>query len=273
MKRKLGQSAGGLTYKKLFSGEFKDRLIVGCGLSALQQLVGINAVTFYSTEIFRQGVTDPEDRTPLIYTMVVGVVNVLSALATIPILKRFQKKQALLVGNLVLMICLFSISFLDITSGGASPYTKYLVFVYIFFFGFSLGSITWMLVGQILPDLGVGVAVLMNWLTAMIVAQFFPAMISGLGLGGSFLIFGVFCLGGMFFIEKYVKEFNKGSQQTAISDSVELSVHVKKDLNKALLNTDYNNDTTDYPSDHSDGQERNQKVRKIMKRPSMKNDY
>jgi hypothetical protein len=70
-------------------------------------------------------------------------------------------------------------------------------------FGFSLGPIVWILIPEILPDVAVGVAVVFNWMSAMLIVLFFPMLPFG---HNNFFIFAGFCLIGLIFIGVNVRE-------------------------------------------------------------------
>jgi len=59
---------------------------------------------------------------------------------------------------------------------------------------------------EILPEKGIGVAVLVNWTCTAIIAQLFPILREAIQIQGCFLIFGAFCVAGMLYIIAFVKE-------------------------------------------------------------------
>ncbi len=72
----------------------------------------------------------------------------------------------------------------------------------------SLGPLTFMVIAEILPDIGISIAVLVLWLGALIVGFFFPIVSdpSVIGPGGTFLIFTFFAFFGAIFIAKFTPE-------------------------------------------------------------------
>jgi hypothetical protein len=99
-----------------------------------------------------------------------------------PAVKKFGKRKILMFGCFMLMAIQFALSYILLDSG-PKTLVKYLIFIYRAFFSLSLGSVIWMVVGEILPDLGVSVAVLVNWLSTILVAQVSPFIIVGWDLG------------------------------------------------------------------------------------------
>lgn len=63
-------------------------LVIGCGLQVAQQLCGINAVYFYSTQIF-EIITEPEY--VKFYNLMIPVIGVATLLAVSPLCERLGK--------------------------------------------------------------------------------------------------------------------------------------------------------------------------------------
>lgn len=85
---------GEISYKEIFSPTYIKPTIIGCFMSFFQQLSGINAVIFYSAEIF----ATKTDKSGTFGTALVGVFNLLSTAFSILLLKWFGRKDLLLFG-------------------------------------------------------------------------------------------------------------------------------------------------------------------------------
>jgi hypothetical protein len=82
------------------------------------------------------------------------------------------------------------------------------IFTFIFGHGASTGPLFFIMAAEILPDIGLGLVLLSNWIEVLIVGFFFP-MVSDpklLGPGGTFLIFAVVLFIGVIFISVFVPE-------------------------------------------------------------------
>lgn len=76
-----------------FSPRYRMAFMIGCLLAVFQQLTGINAVIFYSGDIFTRGkVGYDSEHSGKIGTMLVGVVNWAAAMTAIPLLTRLGRK-------------------------------------------------------------------------------------------------------------------------------------------------------------------------------------
>ena len=80
---------GAPTFKQtLCDPRFAYATFVGCSLSILQQLSGINAVMFYSSTIMSKVGFRPN-----LGTVIVGLVNMVSTFPTVWLLDRFGRKS------------------------------------------------------------------------------------------------------------------------------------------------------------------------------------
>jgi len=201
--KKLQDQSGKLTYKELSSKTYKRRLFVGCGLSLLQQLSGINAFSMFSNKIFLGADTKLTEDTynqARNFTTILGIVNLIVPILCSLISNKVGRRSLLLWGNALCLVCLTIFPLSDTTLPNLS---KIAVFGYAVGYGFSLGPIVWMVIPEILPDLGIGVAVLANWSTAFLVVQAFPLLPFGTY---NFLIFAACCAIGEVFVYIYVEE-------------------------------------------------------------------
>lgn len=205
--RQNESQAGKIGYSELFSIRYRKRLRVACFIAILQQFSGINAIIFYSSLIFSQSDSDPNSKMPQVYTMIVGILNLASAFFATLLINRMGRKTLLLSGTGILFNSLLLLPICNyLFTGSAAMLSKLFIFIYILGFGFSLGSITWIYISEILPDIGVGIAVLLSWVSCVVIAQCFPYMIDWIGLNGAFLFFAVCCFSGIILILRWVKE-------------------------------------------------------------------
>lgn len=83
----------------MFSGAYIKVFIIGCVLSIVQQLSGINAVVFFSTDLFKGGeVGEAAEKSARIGTVIFGTVNMASALSSTFLLQRFGRKSLMIMG-------------------------------------------------------------------------------------------------------------------------------------------------------------------------------
>ena len=81
-----------------------------------------------------------------------------------------------------------------------------IIFTYIVGFGIGNGSITWLYMADILPDIGISFASAILWLFTVLVGIGFPWIKNTFSLTIAFLTFLVFTILGLFFVLIFVKE-------------------------------------------------------------------
>lgn len=127
--------------------------MVGIALALFQQLTGINAVIFYSNDIFTKGQTGyNSEKAAKIGTMLVGVINWGSALIAIPLLTRFGRKTLLIFGQIGMGISLLILGILAIKEVNLG--IKVFTLLFVAFFELSIGPILWLYAAEIMTETG-----------------------------------------------------------------------------------------------------------------------
>lgn len=146
-------------------------------LMVAQQFSGINAIFFYSTDIFaRAGLSSPA-----VGTLVCGVVNVLSTAAGVVLVERTGRRPLLLTAIAGMCACALALTAL-LGAGAATPAAASLlvVCVSIAFFEIGLGGIPWAIGNELFPPScrasGMALCAAANWMATTLVALGFPLM-------------------------------------------------------------------------------------------------
>uniref|UniRef100_K3W638 Hexose transporter 1 n=1 Tax=Globisporangium ultimum (strain ATCC 200006 / CBS 805.95 / DAOM BR144) TaxID=431595 RepID=K3W638_GLOUD len=157
----------------LFSPIFFRQFITAVGIAATQQLTGINAVFFYSSDIFSTaGFSD--DR---IGTLIVNVVNVLPTfflsgwLAT-----RFGNRRMILWGMIGMFVSAIGMTIALVA--GVSALSILFTATYVAAFGVSLGPLLWVVTADLFPDsiraTATSLCIGVSWLSNLIVGVSYP---------------------------------------------------------------------------------------------------
>jgi MFS transporter, SP family, galactose:H+ symporter len=201
-------------WKELFTKRLRIPLLIGVGIFLIQQFSGINAIIYYSTDIFKELFTIKQ---ATLATVGVGVVNTLATMLGMRYLDRWGRKPILYIGLVGTAICLgiVGMAFLFKESLPAGMRQTMLVggiYTYIIFFAISLGPLGWLLISEIYPLRIRGFATSMgsfnHWVFDAMVAYSFPIMsASALGTnGGIFFIYMLVVLLGLLFAKFIVFE-------------------------------------------------------------------
>ena len=208
---------------------------VGIILSALQQLVGINAVFYYSNLIW-QSVGFTEDQA-FFTSMITNLVNVGTTLLAIALIDRVGRKRLLLTGSsgMVVTLAILTIIFgtapqVPTSTGGTEPSLvgatatlAVIAFnVYVFFFGMSWGPVVWVLLGEMFPNriraAALAVAAAAQWLANFAVSTAFPP-VAARSLTLAYGIFTAFAVISIFFVRSRVPETTGKSLEEISEDS------------------------------------------------------
>jgi SP family galactose:H+ symporter-like MFS transporter len=192
---------------------FLKLLALGISLQVLQQFCGINAIIYYSGQIFsKAGVGNPA-----VATVAVGLVNMFTVFIAIKYVDRFGRKPLFYIGlttlTITLIICgsIFRIQDVGNTvSDGLRIVLLIACLVYIFGFEISLGPLVWVLCSELFPlkgrDLGMTITTAVNWIGVMIVTRFSLTIMHTYGGSTLFFIFAACCAAGFVLIGFFTPE-------------------------------------------------------------------
>ncbi|KAI7901798.1 major facilitator superfamily domain-containing protein [Cokeromyces recurvatus] len=161
-------------------------------LHAFQQLVGINAVMYYSAAIFTLAFDANMSKYMAIVTT---VVNFVMTIVAVILIDRMGRRPLLLIGDFG--ACLFSILLVIGYVYTIPALLVVSVFLYVASFAIGIGPIPWLLTSELTPTYAsssVGsVATCVNWAMNFLIGQCFPVIFARIA-GYSFAIFAVFAI-------------------------------------------------------------------------------
>ncbi|MFM2213197.1 MAG: D-xylose transporter XylE [Bacteroidota bacterium] len=200
-------------WKHLVNPVFKKALLVGIGLSVLQQLTGINAILYYAPEIFKSLGSSTD--VSLLETSTLGVVNLIFTLLAIRLVDKMGRKPLLYIGAIGMTIALTTVG-LFLYYNAIGNYVLPFLLLFMGSFSISWGPILWVLLSEIFPtkirSLALAISVFMQWVANFAVTQVFPSLIENAWLkehfhgAFPFLVFAIICLLSLLFVWKKVPE-------------------------------------------------------------------
>uniref|UniRef100_A0A336M0J9 Facilitated trehalose transporter Tret1 n=1 Tax=Culicoides sonorensis TaxID=179676 RepID=A0A336M0J9_CULSO len=187
-------------------------LIISAGLVSFQQLSGINAVLFYSTDIFIKAAGDSGGgMDPAVSTILVGAVMVGASGITPLVVDRLGRKIILLfsAGGMAISLVFLGLYFvLDsnqaaiVSSISWLPIVSLIAFVFVYCVGF--GPLPWAVLGEMFsPEVKSQASTIVAttcWILGFLVTKYFSAVDAALGTHWSFWIFGIFCGAAFMFV-------------------------------------------------------------------------
>ncbi len=216
------------------NGHFRRAIFLGMGLQVIQQLTGINVVMYYAPHIFKiAGFATTAEQ--MWGTVIVGVTNVLATFIAIALVDRLGRKPIMYAGFVVMGLAMLSVGYFFKSDLEAHPALGYpAIFALLMFivgFAMSAGPIIWVLCSEIFPnsgrDLGITFSTSTNWVVNAIVGQTFLTLLSTLGNGNTFLLYGGLNALFIVFFLLYVPE-TKGVSLESIEGRLLAGVPLRK---------------------------------------------
>ena len=199
------------SWKELISKKVRPALFAGVGVTIIQQITGINTIIYYAPTIFKfAGFSS--DATALHATMWVGIVNVLMTFVAIYLVDKVGRKPLLYfgLGGMIVSLIILGIGFHTTQTELIGIISLVTLFTYIASFAYSLGPIGWLLNSEIYPlhirGRAMGVATCANWLSNFLITATFLNLIHLLGKAGTFWLYALIGIFGIYFIWRRVPE-------------------------------------------------------------------
>ncbi|KAJ2941791.1 hypothetical protein O0L34_g10598 [Tuta absoluta] len=199
-----------VTLHELFGNRsLRQPLLIAMIVMVAQQLSGINAVIFYSTEIFKDAQLNESQAQ--YGTLGMGAMNVVMTIISLFLVERAGRKTLLLIGFSGMLVCTVGLC-------AALKFTSYvwvsyvciaLVILFVVMFAVGPGSIPWFLVTELFNQnarpAASSVAVTINWTANFIVGLSFLPLTHYWG-SNTFIAFAVLQLLFIAFIQMKVPE-------------------------------------------------------------------
>ncbi|MCI3224370.1 sugar porter family MFS transporter [Streptomyces sp. NP-1717] len=190
---------------------------IGIGLSALQQLVGINVIFYYSASLWQSVGIDPTSS--FFYSFTTSIINIIGTIIAMIFVDRIGRRPLLLIGSsgMTVSLALAAWAFSYKSGSGTDisiPNTQGTVALvaahcFVLFFALSWGVVVWVLLGEMFPGriraAALGVAASAQWIANWAVTVTFPTL-SDWDLSGAYVIYSCFALLSIFFILKWIPE-------------------------------------------------------------------
>jgi SP family sugar:H+ symporter-like MFS transporter len=204
------------TFRDLLNGRnFLPIVWIGIGLSAFQQLVGINVAFYYSATLWQSVGINPSSS--FFYSFTTSIVNIIGTVIAIALVDRVGRKPLAIVGScgMTVALSLEAWAFSAKLVNGKLPNTEgttalIAAHVFVLFFALSWGVIVWVLLGEMFPNTiraaALGVAASAQWIANYAITASFPSLSADWSLSGTYIIYACFAALSLPFVLKFVKE-------------------------------------------------------------------
>ena len=168
-----------ITYKDvLCSKKYNKMLRCGIILCSIQQLSGINAIIFYSNNIFKD--LQATELMSRVLTLIMGFIMFGSNALSIPLLRLFGRKTLMVSGEILIAIDLTILGYVSNLSGLSPEFKSVFVMIFLIVFSYSFGATLWLYVGEILNDKVLTLSAGINLFLTCVISYVFPVALKAL---------------------------------------------------------------------------------------------
>ncbi|XP_042311928.1 solute carrier family 2, facilitated glucose transporter member 2 isoform X2 [Sceloporus undulatus] len=198
---------------------YRQPFLVAIGVHIAQQFSGINAIFYYSTDIFNKARVGQ----PVYATIGVGFVNTVFTVVAILLVEKAGRRILFMAGLFGMMVCAVTMTVglvLQPMIGWMSYISLTSVFLFVSFFEIGPGPIPWFIVAELFGQgprpAAVAISGFSNWFTNFCIGMFFPYVAEICG-SYVFLIFAFLLILFIIFIYYKVPE-TKGKSFEEIAE-------------------------------------------------------
>ncbi|CAG0892822.1 unnamed protein product [Cyprideis torosa] len=201
-------------------------LLVSLGLMLNQQFCGINAVLFYTEDIFQSAGSTVK---PALATVIVGITMVAATLVGTLLMDLAGRRILLMLSNGFMAVALAGMGIFFYLKSTAPDLTdesfKWLpiasLCLFISAFSIGVGPIPWLITGEIFPPhtkkVATSIATAVNWSMSFVVTKMFLGLVDAMGSEGVFGLFAGLSVLGFVFTYFFVPE-TKGKSLEEIEE-------------------------------------------------------
>lgn len=186
--------------------KYRAPILFALMVATFNQLSGINALLYYTNDIFRAAQATPAQS--MLLSVVIGLVNLVFTLAAMAAIDRFGRRPLLLVGAVGLAVTMGGAAVVSYCNLGVVPLLVCLI-PYIASFAFSQGAVVWVFLSEIFPNRvrgqGQTLASFTVWTWDAVVTWTFP-VIAGVSSGHAFAFFSAMMVLQLVLVWRYMPE-------------------------------------------------------------------
>jgi sugar porter (SP) family MFS transporter len=193
-------------HQSLFQRKYlKPLLLVGM-IAAFNQLDGINAVIYYTTDIFRMAGADKAGA--LMQSVIIGLTNLVMTILAMVLIDRVGRKSLLLAGSVTFVLSHALAAWVFHTHAQGWIVIVALMGI-VGSHAYSQGAVVWVIINELLPNTirasGSAAACFLIWLLCIGVSWTFPVLARNSG-APAFAFFAVMMLVQFVLVLKYLPE-------------------------------------------------------------------
>ena len=200
-------------------------ILIGIGVGMAQQLTGINSIMYYGKRVLIE--SGFAEQQAMLANIALGVVAVVGGIIALYNMDRLDRRKTFLIGFSLTTICHCLIGVASVLLPVGNPLRPYVILFLVAAFVLSMQTFlniaVWVWLAEIFPlhmrGLGIGIAVFFGWTTNAFLALYFPSLVEGIGITGSFFLFAVVGVVALLFVWTQVPE-TRGRSLEALEEDV-----------------------------------------------------
>ena len=189
------------SFAELFARRHRRPLLIAFVLMVGSQFSGINAIMYYSTDIFKSATGNAS--AAFTASVWIGLVNFLATFIAIVFVDHAGRKPLLVIGNAAQVVALVTVGWLYAQNPQA-PALLGFVILYIAAFAMAMGPLPWIVCAEIFParlrGRAMSLATFCIWSACLVVAQTFPYLVQRIGAAATFWIYAGGSAGTLVFV-------------------------------------------------------------------------
>lgn len=168
--------------ERLFQRKYRLPVFLAISIGMFNQLAGINAILYYLNDIFeRAGFSKVSSD---LQSVAIGLANMVFTMLAMSLIDRMGRKKLLLIGSVGTGICLAAAAAIFATGRGEGLLV-WVLMGYIASFAFSQGSVIWVYISEVFPNLvrakGQSLGSFTHWIMNALISGVFPMMAAASG--------------------------------------------------------------------------------------------
>lgn len=204
-----------------FRRKYMRPILLAFMVASFNQLAGINAVLYYSADIFRMA--GAERTGALAQAIIIGMTNLIFTMLGMSLIDRFGRRKLLLSGALGLATCLGTTAYAfymseQIASGQlpqssmsiVGPLVLASLIGFVAFFAFSLGAVIWVFIAEIFPNRvrarGQALGSFTHWAWCALINFTFPVIVDRVSPAAPFVFFAAMMVLQLVLVWKFLPE-------------------------------------------------------------------
>ncbi|HEV2693590.1 MAG TPA: sugar porter family MFS transporter [Verrucomicrobiae bacterium] len=191
---------------RLFQRKYLKPLLLVCMIAMFNQLDGINAVLYYTSEIFRMAGANASSA--LMQSVIIGLTNLVMTVFGMLLIDRVGRKALLLVGSVTFLFSHLLAAWVFATHTQGWIVIAAMMGV-VGSHAYSQGAVVWVLINELLPNAirasGSAVACFLMWTLCAAVGWGFPVIAKASG-AMAFGFFALMMVGQFILVAKFLPE-------------------------------------------------------------------